>query len=227
MACESGGEAQGDEDPARDVALIARPTRAAAEPARDSACEKRPDGVAGRAHAREQNTKRKNLCCDVAARRVYELRYKSEEEKSRLRIKYVDDNALAENSRERCSRGGGIGRGGERFFAAQTLNPEKNEIARAEIFYDAEGGGRGDEQCGQADGGGGGVNDGADADAQGGDIAGIAALAYAPADDIENGWTGDGKKNEGGAYEEKELRVRRKHCGWMAVCGVWLRRRCG
>ena len=44
---------------------------------------------------------------------------------------------------------------------------------------------------------------------------------------VEHGGTGDGEKNEGGAYEEKELRVRRKHCGWMAVCGVWLRRRCG
>ena len=78
---------------------------------------------------------------------------------------------------------------------------EVDEIGGAEIFDDAEGRGGRDEERGKADGGCGGVDERADTDAESGDEAGVAAVADAAANDVEDGGAGDGEEKCGGADE--------------------------
>lgn len=148
---------------------------------------------------------------DMAASGIDELGNECEKEKGRLGIEHVDDDALTEDASETVVQCGAIGSRGERFLAAKALDAEKNEVGGAEVFDDAERGGGRNQKSGEADGGCGRVNQSADADAEGGNEAGVAALADAAADNVENSGPGDGQKYERGADEEEELGVTRKH----------------
>lgn len=193
VAGEGSGQAEGDEDAAGDVTLVAGPARVGAKRAGDAAREKGPDAVAGGAHAGEENAEGKDLHCDMAAHGIDELGNECKEEKGRLGIEHVDDDALAEDASETVVRCGSIGSRGERFLAAKALDAEKNEISGAKIFDDAERGGGGNQKSGEADGGCGGMDQSADTDAEGGNEAGVAALADAASDNVENSGAGDGE----------------------------------
>src|SRR6476646_11292085 len=99
---------------------------------------------------------------------------------------------------------------------AEFLDAEINEIGCTEVFDDAEGGGRRDEQGGKADGGCGGVDQRADTDTESGDEAGVATVADAAADDVEDGGAGDGEEDRGGADEDQERGVAGERGRWMS-----------
>jgi len=98
---------------------------------------------------------------------VDELGEEGKEEESGFGIEDVYHDALREDAGE----GGSwrVGRSVEGFVAAEFLSAEIDEIRGAQIFDDAEGRGRGDEERRETDGGCGGVDQRADADAERGD----------------------------------------------------------
>ena len=149
------------------------------------------------------------MCGHVSADGVNELRQEGEEKERGLGIEDVYDDSLGEDAAE--SGSWGVGRSVEGFITAEFLDAEIDEIGGAEIFDHAEGGGRRNEQSGEADGGGRGVDQGAYADAQSGDESAIAAVADAAAEDVEDGRAGYGEQECRGTDENQECRVAREH----------------
>ena len=209
---EGGSKAEGDEHAAGDVALRAHPARVGAEAVGDRAGEVRPERVAERSHTSEENAERENLCGDMSAGWIDELWEKGEEEEGGFWVEDVDDDALGEDASEGGSRG--VGRGFERFVAAEFLDPKIDEIGGAEVFDDTESGGGRDEESRETEGGCGSVDESADANSQRGDQTRVAALADAAANNVENGGAGNREQNRGGGDEEQKLGMGGKHTRW-------------
>jgi len=128
-AGEGRGYAQRDEHAAGDVALGAQPARVGAEAVGDRAREDRPERVAERSHTGEENAEREDLCGDVSAGWIDELRQEGEEEEGSFGVEDVDDDALGEDAGE----GGSwrVGRSVEGFVAAKFLDAQIDEIGSA------------------------------------------------------------------------------------------------